>query len=159
MLHTRRNLTILVLLTSDLLGCNAGKGAADAEKAKDNEYGIEFTRELVTRKAKEVFPKEDISKIMGILDQYGVRPHEQERERVQLAILKLSGGELEELQKQVRVAKSDYRDVLVFAEYPLWFQSPKPLEDTPESKEIREKDRKQYLDWLKGNPPSENDDA
>ena len=113
---------------------------------------IEFTRELVTRKAKDVFPREDTSKIMGILDEYGVRPHEQERERVQLAILKLSGGEVEKLREEVKVAKRDYRDVLVYAEYPLWAESPLPKEGTREAKEFDEKNRKQYLDWLNGKP-------
>lgn len=153
MLHKRKNLAVPVLLTSALLlGCNAWKGGADAGRAKDNEYGVEFTRELVTRKAREVFPREDASKIMGILDQYGVRPHEQERERVQLAILKLSGGEVERLQKEVNVAKRDYRDVLVYAEYPLWVESPMPEKGTKEAKEFEEKNRKQYLDWLNGRP-------
>lgn len=153
MLHMRSNLTILILFTSAfLLGCNAGEGAAGAGKAKRDGDEIEYTRELVMRKAKEVFPGEDTSKIIGILDQYGVKPHEKERERVQLAILKLSDGEMEKLQKEVGVAKKDYRDVLVYAEHPLWLRSPKPLEDTPEAKEISERDRKQYLDWLKGEP-------
>jgi hypothetical protein len=153
MLHTRSNLAIFILFTSALLlGCNVKKGAAGAGKSKDNEYGIEFTRELVTRKARDVFPNEDASKIIGILDQYGVRPHEQERERVQLAILKLSGGEVEKLEEEVKVAKRDYRDVLVYAEYPLWTESSMPVEGTKEAKEFEEKNRKQYLDWLNGKP-------
>jgi len=154
MLHARRNLAILILFTSALLlGCNLRKGIADAGRAKDEEYGIEFTRELVIKKAKGVFPGEDTSKIMGILDQYGVRPHEKERERVQLAILKLSGGEVEKLQEEVKVAKQDYRNVLIYAEYPLHTGTGfMPKKGTREAKEIDEKNRKQYLDWLNGKP-------
>ena len=49
---------------------------------------------------------------MAVLDSYGVRSHERERERVQLAILKLSDGSLEALHHYVAAAKRDYRDVL-----------------------------------------------
>jgi hypothetical protein len=41
-----------------------------------------------------------------------------ERIRVQLAILALSGGDLEHLRDMVRAAQLDYRDVLYWAEYP-----------------------------------------
>ena len=40
------------------------------------------------------------------------------RERVQLAILKLSDGNEDKLREFVAVAKRDYRDVLFWAEYP-----------------------------------------
>jgi len=40
------------------------------------------------------------------------------RERVQLAILKLSEGNEEKLREFFAVAKRDYRDVLFWAEYP-----------------------------------------
>lgn len=153
MLRARSNLTILTLLASSLLlGCGPRGSASDAAKAGRYEDEIEYTRELVERKAGDEFPGEDTPRVMTILDQYGVRPHERERERVQLAILKLSGGKLEELQKQVEVAKKDYRDVLLYAEYPLWAESPLPMEDTKEAKEMDEKNRKQYLDWLNGKP-------
>ncbi len=52
------------------------------------------------------------------LDMYGVEPYERERERVQLAILKLSAGNEEKVREFVAVAKRDYRDVLFWAEYP-----------------------------------------
>jgi len=42
----------------------------------------------------------------------------QETERVQLAILILSNGNLDELRRMVNVASIDYRDVLAWAEYP-----------------------------------------
>jgi hypothetical protein len=95
---------------------------------------------------------------MGILDQYGVKPYEQERERVQLAALKVSDGKVEKLKEQIAVAKEDYRDVLVLAEYPGWFRSvtggnaPLKPKDDPEEKKIMEQDRKQYLEWIKGKP-------
>lgn len=48
------------------------------------------------------------------LDRYGTAPHERERERVQLAIVALAGGSLEQLPRLVADAKRDYRDVLAW---------------------------------------------
>jgi len=56
--------------------------------------------------------------VLELLDTYGLAAHERERERVQLAILKLSDGNEEKLRQNVDVAKRDYRDVLFWAEYP-----------------------------------------
>lgn len=120
---------------------------SDAGKAEEKDK-IKYTRELVMKKVKDVFPKEDVSKIMSILDQYGVESYEQERERVQIAILKLSEGEVKELEEGVKVARQDYRDVLAYAEYPLEMKEEAWTLDEQKAKEIREKDRKQYLEWL-----------
>lgn len=120
-------------------------------KAEDKDT-IKYTRELVMKKAKDVFPKEDVSKIMSILDQYGVDSYERERERVQIAILKLSEGDMKELEESVKAAKQDYRDVLAWAEFPLEMKSEPGTLDAQKAKEIKEKDRKQYLEWLKSKP-------
>jgi hypothetical protein len=56
--------------------------------------------------------------VQELLDSYGVEPYERERERVQVAILKLSAGSEEKVREYVAVAKRDYRDVLFWAEYP-----------------------------------------
>ena len=158
----QRNLIALTLFVLAFLGCNVEKDRVkkaqaqspeqvDAGKPKDQDM-IEYTRELVIKKAKEVFPKEDASKIMSLLDQYGVESYEQERERVQIAILKLSDGDIEKLRKNVRIAKEDYRDVLGYAEYPLEMQSETWKMDEQKAEEIRKKDRKQYLEWLNRHP-------
>ena len=68
--------------------------------------------------------------MIELLDTYGVEPYEQERERVQLAILKLSGGSEEKLREFLAVAKRDYRDVLFWAENP-----EESRLDTPEKRE------------------------
>lgn len=163
----RKCVTAFMLFTvAFLIGCNVEKERAevrvvnaqtpsprqaDTGKPKEQDM-IAYTRELVTQKVKEVFPKEDPSKIMSILDQYGVESYEQERERVQIAILKLSEGEMEKLHKNVRIAKEDYRDVLGYAEYPLEMQSETWNMDKQKAEEIRKKDRQQYLEWLNKNP-------
>jgi hypothetical protein len=58
------------------------------------------------------------ARVLEWLDSYGVEPYARERERVQVAILKLSAGSEEEVREYVAVAKRDYRDVLFWAEYP-----------------------------------------
>ena len=58
------------------------------------------------------------ARVLELLDNYGVESYERERERVQVAILKLSAGSEEKVREYVAVAKRDYRDVLFWAEYP-----------------------------------------
>ena len=112
---------------------------------------VDYNRDLVIAKAKQCFPNEDEGKVMGILDLYGKESHEQELERVQIAILKLSGGDLESLRANVGTAKSDYRDVLAYAEYPEEMSKDTwKMSDKEEVKRIRERDRQQYVDWLQG---------
>ena len=67
--------------------------------------------------------------MLELLGSYGVESYERERERVQLAILKLSEGNEEKLHEFVAVAKRDYRDVL------FWADNPKEAKlDTPEKR-------------------------
>ena len=76
------------------------------------------SRQSVLAKVEQVFPEEDPANVLAILDAYGTGPYERERERVQLAILKLSGGDVNKLRNLVDLAKKDYRDVITAAEYP-----------------------------------------
>ena len=74
--------------------------------------------------------------------------YERERDRVQIAILKLSG--LKRLAEMVALAKTDYRDALAAAEYPLEFRASGRFEPpAAEMDRIRQEDRRQYLDWLR----------
>jgi len=76
------------------------------------------SREDVEAAARSAFPASDAQTILSILDEYGVQDWERERERVQLAILKLSAGEESRLRYFTGVAKQDYRDVLMWADNP-----------------------------------------
>ena len=90
---------------------------------------------------------------MNILDEYGVESYEGGRARVQLAILKLSEGERDRLERFVRMAKRDYRDVVAYAEYPEQMRiGPVGERQLPaeEVKAVRQRDREQYLEWLGG---------
>lgn len=110
---------------------------------------IQYTRELVLKKVRETFPDIDETLIFSLLDLYGMTSYEQERERVQLAILKLSEGDLKKLERNLDVAKQDFRDALSWAEYPaegqLGFGA-----DWQKLAAAREQDKKQYLEWLFG---------
>ncbi len=75
------------------------------------------TREDVLAAVGQQFPDRDAATVLALLDRYGTRRSEPERERVQLAILKLSGGDIEKLRHDLDVARQDYRDVLYWAEY------------------------------------------
>ena len=96
---------------------------------------------------KREFPNEDAQAIVALLDAYGVESYENERDRVQLAILKLSQGEAEKLLDWIDIAKRDYRDVLAFAEYPGQMRAPVKLA-TDLVQKIAEEDRTQYVAWL-----------
>jgi hypothetical protein len=88
------------------------------------------SREEIVAAVQKTFPEGAQARVLELLDSFGIESHERERERVQLAILKLSEGNEEKLREFVAVAKRDYRDVLFWAENPeeaRW--------DTPEKKE------------------------
>lgn len=76
------------------------------------------TRDDVKAMAEAMFPNEAPGVITSILDEYGTEGHELERDRVQRAVLVLSVGDIDKLLHNVNVAKQDYRDVLMWAEYP-----------------------------------------
>src|SRR2546423_14831519 len=88
------------------------------------------SRDELVAAIQATFPESSRGPVMEVLDAYGVEPYERERERVQLAILKLSGGNEEKLREFVAVAKRDYRDVLFWAENP-----EEARLDTPEKRE------------------------
>src|SRR5438552_17236344 len=86
------------------------------------------SRDEVVAAIQATFLKSSRARVIELLDTYGVESHE--RERVQLAILKLSEGNEEKLREFVAVAKRDYRDVL------FWTENPDEARlDTPEHRE------------------------
>ena len=88
------------------------------------------SRDEVVAVVQKTFPETSYSRVLELVDTYGVESYERERERVQLAILKLSEGNEEKLREFVAVAKRDYRDVIFWAEYP-----EEARLDTPEKRE------------------------
>ena len=104
------------------------------------------TRELVRFIIRREFPTEDANGVLKILDRYCGH----ERDRVHLAVLKLSQGIKAELLQWIDTANRDYRDVLSPAEYPHYLEhSFEALRKNPAlRKKIEEEDQRQYIAWL-----------
>jgi hypothetical protein len=77
-----------------------------------------LSRADVEQLTKAQFPGVESAVVLSILDEYGKEAHEEERERVHLAILKLSSGDEGKLLHHVVAAKQDYRDILMWSEEP-----------------------------------------
>src|SRR5437879_13747824 len=104
------------------------------------------SRDEVVAVVQRTFPVGAHPRVLELLDTYGIESYERERERVQLAILKLSEGNEEKLREFVAIAKRDYRDVL------FWADNPEEAKlDTPEK---RERVRKMFEQF--GIKPPEN---
>lgn len=106
----------------------------------------------ILRIVKRDFPDDDAKEILGILNRYGTEEWEREPHRVQAAALKLSAGNKAKLVNEIDNAKADYRDTLLYAEYPNYQKKIfKKLNDT-EKEKIYQVDLEQYLAWF--NKPS-----
>lgn len=70
----------------------------------------------VKRAVEASFPAERHAAVLKLLRSGYTRRNE--RCRVQLAVLVLADGDLTELQRLVKAANEDYRDLLYWAEYP-----------------------------------------
>ena len=108
----------------------------------------EVNKEDVERIVRRDYPEEKYNEIFEMLNEYGIEDWERETIRVHLAILKLSNKDFYEIHKCVDIAKKDYRDVLLWAEYPLCGKQKFWNLNGKEKQEIYKKDWKQYQEWL-----------
>ena len=76
-----------------------------------------YTHDDVLKAIKHLFPDENPEDILDLISEYGSEERDKEPHRVRLAILKISQGDMDQLLEAVDLAKTDYRDVLVGAEY------------------------------------------
>jgi hypothetical protein len=90
----------------------------------------EAKREWVVA-SKAGVPQEDLADVLAVLDDYGSEPYHREKERVQLAVLRLSRWRHEPLRDLMDTARADYRDVLMAAEY---WREPNLPQDGPEGR-------------------------
>jgi hypothetical protein len=96
------------------------------------------------------FPPEEVASAFHILHRYGSETWHVAVARVRLAALKLAGGRLDLLQKAIREASKDFRDVVGPAEYPSYEKlSPSQLLLVAAKEEAIADDWKQYTEWLK----------
>jgi len=105
----------------------------------------------IDRIVRRDFQKSQFDAVLSLLGEYGFEKWHRESDRVKAAVLKLANGKLDALRRHLDVAKRDYRDVLVAAEYPEYARqtsgSSRRLEDT-EKNRIIESDWEQYRAWL-----------
>ena len=120
-------------------------------------------RRMTTATLREIAEKVDAmwsdpaerERVLAELQRYGQETYEREAERVCLAILKLCDARADRVIELVAAAKRDYRDVLMWAEYPgegqaLWaLRADLSKEERLQLEELRRQDRQQYLAWLK----------
>lgn len=109
---------------------------------------MDLTLETVHRIVTRIFAPADRTAALAMLEQYGTAAWENEVARVRVAALKVSGGNLAELERAVAAAKVDFRDVLSWAEYPMELVNPTREMPGPDAAAIRTTDRTQYMAWL-----------
>jgi hypothetical protein len=78
----------------------------------------QVTRDDVVRVVRRDFRPKDRKAVLKMLDEYGAQSGHGACDRVHLAILKLSAGDIDQVREHIETAKSDFRDVVAPAEYP-----------------------------------------
>src|SRR5262245_39185797 len=100
----------------------------------------------VERIVRRDFAEEHAPHVLAVLGEYGGEWWHREPARVRLAVLKLAARDLDKVRYWIAQAKSDYRDVLGPAEYPLyskkWFRIDKMPDE--EHNRIVQSDWEQY---------------
>jgi hypothetical protein len=97
------------------------------------------------------FPKNERDRVIKTLNRYKSES-EKGANRVHAAILKISDGSVEKVEKNVEVAIIDYRDVLSWAEYPSYSKNLFEEFSYEKEKQQNDDDWQQYNEWL--NKPS-----
>lgn len=109
-----------------------------------------FRRDIVESKVSAMFSIPIVPEVLEILNEYQAFS-EQHSARVHLAVLRLSGCDLEKRREQINVAKLDFRDVIVPAEDPgivkLGMSAWYALSDD-EKEKLSKEDHTQYMDWI-----------
>jgi hypothetical protein len=105
----------------------------------------------VERIARRDFAPAQADEVLALLNTYGAESWQREAPRVRAAILKLADGDIEHLRRELDVAKRDYRDVLVGAEYlaygALTLRDPHPSAE--DAQRAIDADWNHYMQWLK----------
>lgn len=65
---------------------------------------------------RSLFPKSEVERALELVHRYGDSPKDQDVDRVRVAILRLSHGDISRLNRLVGSAKEDHQDVLWWAE-------------------------------------------
>ena len=104
----------------------------------------------VERIVRRDFAPVQVDDVRALLATYGIAEWEREAPRVRAAILKLADGKIDALRRELEVAKRDYRDVLLGAEYlaygALTLRTPHPSAE--DAQRVIDADWSQYEAWL-----------
>ena len=107
------------------------------------------TQADIHRVVRRDFAEREQAAALAVLEAYGSEDHEPEVVRVRLAALKLSGGSLAGLRRQIGWAKMDVRDTIGPAEYPEAMRRSSLLQlEENERKRIYDSEWQQYREWL-----------
>ena len=98
------------------------------------------TRADVDRIVRREFAEQPVQEVFGIIDA-------EESPRVQLAALKIAGGDIDRL--RLILSHYDYRDLLAEAEWPSRVKGVWTLGERRRQKRRIEAQWKQYSDWLR----------
>ena len=100
----------------------------------------------VERIVRRDYPANVVAEILELIATVEVR----EKPRVALACLKIAGGNLDRLRRELSDASGYYREILGEAEYPLATKRWSRIESLPEDevRAIYDKDWRQYSEWL-----------
>lgn len=123
---------------------------ADREHYKRRIAARDYPR-LLNRVLKHLFRiSSHRAEAIRILQQYGSSSTEPECDRVRLAILKLAGADLTQIQAAVIAAKEDYEDTLSWAEAPWETKLLMANHKVPSARklQIAAQDRQQCDNWL-----------
>lgn len=156
--QTRWSRTLLAgAVFGEAVANNGTPVALNVERSRDGVMmcALSMTNDEVARKLQGMWADVvDRARVRVELDRYGLEPHEREVARVHLAILRLCQGATEKVAEFVAAAKRDYRDVLMWAEYPaegraVWAVRQNLTEEEKRRlEELRREDRRQYQEWL-----------
>jgi hypothetical protein len=107
---------------------------------------------LLKKVIEKLFPEEnEREEVAAVLARYGGASWQPEGARVRLAILKLAGGNIEQIRYYTVQACRNYREILASAEYPNQMANPYIMKNDPgRFAELVEQDLKQYRDWYLG---------
>jgi hypothetical protein len=119
----------------------------------DSQYVPRITEQDISRIVNRDFPEHERAAVLSLLSAYGQESGPDGRARVHAAILKLSAGNVDRVCKYLKVAQSDFRDVLWPAESPLSWKVGFGASERMTASAVERDDREQYLEWLKRPAP------
>ena len=73
--------------------------------------------ERVRQRVRELFPASDHEILIGLLQQYRMGKRGEGTERIHLDILRICNASVERIRQLVKLANTDYRDLIMAAEY------------------------------------------